>query len=234
MMAVGSVAYRELKSGTKKYHLYNYRCDTRRNDGECPYGKTISARKAEGAVWEVVRTAMLEPERFESAMKDVARARTKKPDVRRQKSILKLMDELSNKRDGLIDLAAERIISKAELSEKLKSIDAQIASLQAESAKLQDESSQAEDAKMVLRRLKSQAPKLLENLSPDQKRRLYLDLDLRVYFEPGKLTLSWIAEIPLGEIQLNLSGTSRAGLQNTLKIYLEVSLSGEVFSFRVA
>lgn len=218
MNAVGSVSYRDLKDGRKRYEQYNYRCDTRRRGGECPHAKTISARKAERAVWEAVRAAMLHPERLESSLREAARK--ERPAEKRRETAAKLLVDLRKKRDGYVELAAEGFLSCAQLQEKLTPLDARIREAEAQTKPLPERP----DPRIALRKMKVEAPEVLDSLSPEGRRRLYLDLDLRARFQPGMIEVEWFG-LPLGDVRLNSEGDSRDGRENAPKIYARISLS---------
>lgn len=134
-------------------------------------------------------------------------------DTRRLEAVLARLSELRKRREGLIDLALDGPLSKAELSERLISLDAQIGALDDESKTLKREVEELgdaeEDERMMLQRLEAGLPSDLDALTPSERREFYRRLGLTVVANQDKsLTLRWFVDIDLEVIRCKEKRTS--------------------------
>jgi hypothetical protein len=96
---------------------------------------------------------------------------------------------------GGIDLAADGLIPKDELREKLSGLDAQISALKGEYGELAREAGREDAARRnataTLQRLREISPEMLDLLDGAQRRRFYGDLNLEVMaHQDGSFTLT--------------------------------------------
>ena len=153
-----------------------------------------------------VRSAELSPERLREAL-EARRARKNTRKYRRRvEAIFAQLAELKKRRDGLIDLALDGPLSKAELSERLVPLDAKVKALEEEADALREEvhaeRGREEDERMMLWRLETGLPEDLDALKPLQRRELYRCLDLTVVANRDKsLTLKWFVDVDLEVIR---------------------------------
>lgn len=104
-----------------------------------------------------------------------------------------------------IDLAANGLMPKDELREKLRGLDAQISALKGEVGELRRDAGREHDertrATSTLQRLREIGPEMLDLLDASQRRRFYGDLNLEVMaHRDGSFTLTWLVGLDLGEI----------------------------------
>ena len=204
------------KDGTKvKYLRPYYRCATYRRLGRegCPMHRNLHAANTEEMVWKAVRSAVLSPVRLRKALK-ARRARSDtRRDGRRLEAILARLSELRGRREGLIDLALDGPLSKAELSERLVPLDAQIKGLEDEAKTLRREEEELRDAEedeqTMLRRLEASLPSDLDALTSPERREFYRRLGLTVLANRDKsLTLRWFVDVELEVIRCQEEGMS--------------------------
>jgi hypothetical protein len=153
-----------------------------------------------------IQAERLSPERLREAL-EARRARKNTRKYRRRvEAIFAQLAELKKRRDGLIDLALDDPLSKAELSERLVPLDAKVKVLEEEADALREEEhaerGREEDERMMLWRLETGLPEDLDALKPLQRRELYRCLDLTVVANRDKsLTLKWFVDVDLEVIR---------------------------------
>jgi DNA repair exonuclease SbcCD ATPase subunit len=134
-------------------------------------------------------------------------------DGRRLEAILARLSELRGRREGLIDLVLDGPLSKAELSERLVPLDAQIKGLEDEAKTLRREEEELRDAEedeqTMLRRLEASLPSDLDALTSPERREFYRRLGLTVLANRDKsLTLRWFVDVELEVIRCQEEGMS--------------------------
>lgn len=208
MMAVASSTYHTLTNGEKKrYPKYAYRCDARRRGQECESPvRSRGATKTEALVWTAVRDALLQPDKLLGTLERASKVRRRKPESRRLEGVLARLEELEKRRGGLVDLAADGYIPRSELRRRLPALDAEMKLLRVEMDELEGERKRTEgtyeNTRILLARMKAQAPDRLDALAEEGRRLLYRDLELTVLSNSdGTLTLTWLAGSSLGEIR---------------------------------
>lgn len=167
-----------------------YRCNTYRKRtreakaGGCDMRRNLGAEKIEERVWKAVKGVLLSPEKLDKALRGVAKGRGRKSDPEKLTKLSRLLSELKRRRDGYLELAADGVMNRGELSEKLSRVDSEIAALESEADALalqaDREKASREDARLVLSRLKVHAPEILDALDSEGRRMLYKALDLRI------------------------------------------------------
>lgn len=174
--------------------------------------RSLRVVNTEEAVWEAVKDAMLNPEKLYKSLEAATRGRSGKKDRSRTRAVLARLEELRKRRSGLKDLAADGLLPKAELAERLAPLDAEITALADEPDEARREENRrttAEDARILVRRLKTNAPKMLEGLDAAQRRGLYERLGLKVVANLDRsLTMTWMAGAELGELRCLKDRTS--------------------------
>ena len=156
---------------------------------------------------------MLDPRRFGEALKRFRRTQTAGEETRRLKAVLARLQELEKRRDGLIDLAADGIMGREELRERLAPLDAQIGALKEEADGLErqeDLSRQRErNEGLVLKRLEAMSGEGLDRIKGANRRRAYDQLDLEVLAHRDKsLIITWFMDQEIGRIWCQNDRTS--------------------------
>ena len=188
------------KSGTRRYGYY--RCAARHDHGEegCSNGRTVSSLALEAKVWAFVRGVMTEPEKL---AKDLDRMIALKRagnhgDPRKEAKLwVDELAKLERMRDGYHDQAAEGLLGFDKLREKLAALDERRANAESELEALRGHREELErlerDRDAVVSHYAALAPDVLESLGPEERRRLYGILGLKVFVEDGE---AW-AEMPI-------------------------------------
>lgn len=189
--ALKNTTYPSRKKPRPYYRCPRYRKKSRDPAvGGCDNTRNLSAVKIEERVWKAVRSILLSPEKLDRALRGVVKGK-RKSDPERLTKLSRSLSELERRRDGYLELAADGVIERGELSEKLSRVDAEIAALRNEADALaltaDREKAKNEDARLVLSRLKAHAPEVLDALDGAGRRAVYKALDLRVevFQEPG-------------------------------------------------
>ena len=160
-----------------------------------------------------MRGAILDSERLDRAIENARKPKRGTLDPKRLSRLSGALRELERRRSGYIDLAADKLMPKDELREKLSTLDAQISALKGEYAELAREA-QREDgerarASATLQMLREFSPEMLDLLDGAQRRQFHADLDLEVMArQAGSFTLTWLVGLDLGEIWWETEGTS--------------------------
>ena len=240
--------YTKKDGAVSRYVRFYYVCptNTRLGGKGCPMNRSLHAAHTEEAVWDAFREAMLDPDRVARGIEASKRGKGRGKRSR-SRAVLARLEELGKRRGGLIDLAADGLLPKAELADRLGPLDAEIAALSEESEATRREEARrvagVEDARLLLRRLKAGAPKMLGALGPAQRRNLYERLGLKVVANLDRsLTITWMAGHELGELRCLKGRTSRDSLRNTTqnassrtpKLAFVASVPGGLVSVSVA
>jgi site-specific DNA recombinase len=179
-----------------------YRCAARHDNGEesCSNGRMVSATLLEAKVWTFVRRVMTEPEEL---AKDLDRMIELKRAARRgdpRQGVKVWADELAKlerMKDGYHDQAAEGLLGFDKLREKLAALDQRRATAEGELEALRGHREELErlerDRDSVVSHYAALAPDVLASLGPEERRRLYGILGLKVFVEDGE---AW-AEMPI-------------------------------------
>ena len=188
------------KSGTRRYGYY--RCAARHDHGEksCSNGRTVSALVLEAKVWTFVRGVMTEPEELAKdldRMIELKRA-DRQGDPRKETKVwADEIAKLDRMRDGYHDQAAEGLLGLDKLREKLAALDQRRATAESELEALKGHGEELErlerDRDAVVSHYAALAPDALESLGPEERRRLYGILGLKVFVEDGE---AWV-EMPI-------------------------------------
>ena len=112
--------------GSTEPRYFYYRCGTQWDNGSCPHNKQHRAEDTEHLVWESVRGLLGDPERFRADLErmiEMERAATRGDPDREARTWHVKLAEADRKRSGYLDLAAEGIMDRDELMEKLSALE---------------------------------------------------------------------------------------------------------------
>jgi ParB-like chromosome segregation protein Spo0J len=117
---------------------------------------------------------------------------------------VKRLREIEKRRSGLLELAADGLISREEVRTRLAPLDEDLSRLRREADLLagqeEREKGALRDARTVLRALREAAPEVLDELDAAGRREFYRDVELKVMaHQDGSLTMSWLVDLNLGE-----------------------------------
>ena len=119
--------------------------------------------------------ATLDSRRLDRAIENARKPRRRALDPERLTKRSGALRELERRRAGYIDLAADGLMPKDELREKLSGLDAQISALRGERGELAREAQREEDerarASATLQMLREFSPEMLDLLAGAQRRR---------------------------------------------------------------
>jgi len=185
-MATHATFYRRKDGGKARYHYY--RCQNAVTHKElCLHRGSYRADRLEGRVWGLVSGFLKEPERLEAGLEEVIRREERSLDRNPQKQAEVWQDRMcgaDEKRRRYQEMAAEGLIDFGELRERLSELseekklaEREIESLRNKEERL-DEMRRNKDA--LLTNLVEMTPRLIDELSPAQKHRIYEMLGLRV------------------------------------------------------
>jgi hypothetical protein len=194
------------KSGDKGYVFY-YRCPRAYGyDGECSHRKNHRADRLELAVWGLVSGLLKKPERIreglEQLIEEESRGQGGDP-LREQKAWLEKLAEVDRGRARFQDMAADGLIDFDELREKLAALEETRQRVQRELGTLQDRRERLEnlerDKAALLEHYASMVPDEIDDLSSEERNRVYKMLGLRATVRPSGV--------------LEVSGTFGEGLE---------------------
>jgi site-specific DNA recombinase len=193
------------KSGDKGYVFY-YRCPRAYGyDGECSHRKNHRADNLEPAVWELVSGLLKEPERIREGLEQVIeeeRQGLHGNPVQEQAVWLQKLAEVDQRRANFQDMAAEGLITFDELRTKLAALEETKQLARRELDGLQDKRERLQelerDKTALLEHYAGMVPDGLDELSPEERHRVYKMLGLKVTVQPSGV--------------LEVSGTFEEGL----------------------
>jgi hypothetical protein len=105
---------------------FYYRCGTQWDGGECAHKKSHRAADTERQVWAFVRGLFGDPERLRADLErmiELERAAPQGDPDREARRWHKKLAKADRKRDGYLDLAADGIMGREELREKLSALE---------------------------------------------------------------------------------------------------------------
>ena len=187
-------------SGEKRY-VYYYRCPRAYGyDGECSHSKNHRADKLEPAVWDLVSGLLKVPERLREGLERMIGEERKgmRGDPERDANVwLEKLAEADRKRSGFQDMSAEGLITFDELREKLADLEEtrefvqhELAALEGRQARLRD---LERNADTLLEHYAGMVPEALDELTPEERHRIYKILRLMVTVCPeGILEVSGV------------------------------------------
>ena len=197
--------YSNSKSGGRNHY---YRCSRRRNHGKeaCANGRGLSVRGVESAVWDFVRSLLEDPERLRCGIERLLEreGRLLGADAvgEERRTWEQTLEQVERKRSRLQDMAAEGLITFAELGTKLEALEEG----RREAVRRLEELGRLEERFEALRQgtqnlvdsYTQLVPEVMEVLPSETRHRIYKILDLTVAARPdGELLASMVfAEDP--------------------------------------
>jgi hypothetical protein len=179
---------------------YYYRCAKRWRDGKdaCPNKKTLNACKAEPRVWETVSGLLKDPERLRRGLASLVEEERKglKVDPSREAKIwAEKFTEVDRKRSSFQEMAAEGLLTLDELRTKLLFLEESRGVAERELEILQRRWDRVvelqSDADTIMDYYVGMVPETLENLTPQERHRVYRMLRLEVLsFPDGSLRIA--------------------------------------------
>jgi hypothetical protein len=190
-MRAGDSATHSTKTNKGRLYAYNYyRCSTRNRYGNeaCTNSNRPRAEQLEGRVWEFVFGLLTDPEQLREDMErmvELERKNVRGNPEREAKVWLDKLAETDRKRGGFQDMAAEGLITFEELREKLAGLEKGRTVAEEELKALEAKRSHLEqleqDKETVLEAYAAMAPEGLEELTSEERQRLYKILRLAVF-----------------------------------------------------
>ena len=165
---------------------FYYRCGTQWDTGDCNHGKLHRAADTERRVWAFVRNLFGDPERLRTdleRMVEMEREASRGDPDREAKIWHAKLAEADRKRDGFLDLAADGIMGRDELKEKLLIIEEVRGTAKRELEVLWSRRERLEelerDKDALLDSYARMTPDALGSLIPEERHRVYGMLGLR-------------------------------------------------------
>src|SRR5215216_6082692 len=185
--------YYRTKSGKKGVICY-YRCrEANRRKETCPNNKSIRSDKAHPDVWELVSGLLSDPERLRKgldAMIEEQRGSLRGDPEGEARTWLERLAALDRRRGGSLDLAAEGIMDRDELRAKLAELQEDRETAEREIAAIEGRREQLEqmerDRDMVMEHYAGTVPEALDDLSSEERHKIYKMLRLEVLAYPDK------------------------------------------------
>ncbi len=183
------VAVTALK-GPKAYRrrMFYYTCATRRQRGKhaCSFSGSINAQKAETAVWSAVSALLTEPERLRRDLEAMIgqEKETRGDPESEAKAWAATLSEAERKRDKYQEMFAAEVMTLDELKAKLEALNKAREAAKRELAVLADNRERLEamerDRDLILESYAALVPEALDTLSPEERRKVYVILNLTV------------------------------------------------------
>jgi site-specific DNA recombinase len=174
----------------KDGHVYFYYACANRRDGRarlCANGKTLRTERAEPAVWGLVSELLCDPDRLRSgldAMIERERAGDRGDLDREAKAWADRLAEADRMRSGYQDLTAKGLMTVEELGTKLEELDGGRQTARRELEAVRERRERRErlesDRDALLESYAGALPEDLGRLGPEERRRVYAMLRLRV------------------------------------------------------
>ncbi len=190
------------KDATRRYY---YTCGKSNTDKTaCHHRKNHRAIDLEGEVWDHVSGLMKDPEQLRDDLErmiELKRQSLRGDPDREAKAWLEKLSEVNRKRTAFQDMAAEGLITFDELRVKLAALEETREIAERELAVLKSQSESIDqmerDKDAVLEHYVTLAPDALDSLIPEERRKLYNMLRLRVFAYPDEPPeVEWEWELP--------------------------------------
>ena len=193
----GRMAPHSFKKPSGQRYFY-YRCVRRWQERACEHGKNHGAQELEAQVWDLVSDALNDPEQLRADLdtmieqeRDVGRRGNPECEA---KAWLEKLADVDRKRSAYQDQQAEGLITIEELRAKLAALEETRKTAHAELEVLQNHAEHIAkleaDRDALLEYYENTAPKALDSLTPEERRRFYGMLRLEVILTPdGSLEL---------------------------------------------
>jgi site-specific DNA recombinase len=223
------------KDATRRYY---YTCGRSNTDkAACHHRKNHRAFDLESEVWDHVSDLMKDPEQLRDDLErmiELKRQSLRGDPDREATAWLEKLSEVNHKRAAFQDMAAEGLITFDELRAKLAALEETREIAECELAVLKGQRDSLEqmelDKDAVLEHYVTLAPEALDGLNPEERRRLYNMLRLRVFVYPDEPPeVEWEWEIP--DPTICKTGTmetrsSRSPLRKTGRTWTATSRAG--------
>ena len=173
--------------GARRLHFY-YQCATRRQRGKhaCSLSRAMNATKVEAAVWEAVSSLLTDPASLRQDLQlMIERRRQAHGDPQAEaKAWRAKLAEVERKREKYQEMFAEDAMTLEELKAKLEVLEETRETARMELSSLADRQEELEamerDLDLILESYATLAPEALEALSPEERRKVYVILNLTV------------------------------------------------------
>jgi site-specific DNA recombinase len=168
--------------------LFYYQCATRRQTGKhaCSFSRSVNAQKAETAVWGAVSSLLTDPASLRQDLQAMIEREHKTygdPDAEARAWAEKLV-ELERRRDRYQEMFAAEAMTLDELRAKLEAVEEARETAKRELAALAGRRERLEamerDRDLILESYAALAPEALDTLSPEERRKVYVILNLTV------------------------------------------------------
>jgi recombinase-like zinc beta ribbon protein len=183
---VATTARKGLKEARRL--LFYYQCATRRQTGKhaCSFSRSVNAHKAEAVVWEAVSSLLTDPASLRQDLQAMIEREHKTyghPDAEARAWAEKLV-ELERRRDRYQEMFAAEAMTLDELRAKLEVVEETRETAKRELAALAGRRERLEemerDRDLILESYAALAPEALDALSPEERRKVYVILNLTV------------------------------------------------------
>jgi hypothetical protein len=159
---------------------FYYRCGTQWDGGECAHKKSHRAADTERQVWAFVRGLFGDPERLRADLErmiELERAAPQGDPDREARRWHKKLAKADRKRDGYLDLAADGIMGREELREKLSALEEVRKTAKRELEAILSREVRLEalerDKDALLEYYAEMTPDALDSLTPEERHRVY-------------------------------------------------------------
>ena len=194
------------KGGGRKY--FYYRCPTRGRHGPhhaCVNGRHYRAEPLEDYVWGFVAGLLKDPDRLRAGLERMVEregASSRGNPDEEVRAWVERLGQIDRKRSGFQDVAAEGLITIDELRAKLAALEEGRKTATAEVERIRERAERARalesDKEALLRTYSAMVPAGLDALDPDERRRVYGMLRLKVEVAPdGAMHARGILSEPL-------------------------------------
>ena len=172
---------------------FYYRCSRRWENGSdaCPNGKGFNVKNVEPLVWRFVSTLLQDPFKVRAGLEaliEQERKGTRRDTDREAKAWLDRLAEADKMRRGFQEQAAKGLMTLDELGNRLKEIEEARETARTELAILEEGRQRLEelehDRDALMERYAGAVPEALENLTPEERHRVYKMLRLKVLAYP--------------------------------------------------
>ena len=178
----------------RRRRMFYYMCATRRQRGKhaCSFSKSMNAERAESAVWNAVSALLTDPSSLKSDLEAMIEQEkeTRGDPERKEKALAATLAEAERKREKYQEMYAADAMTLEELRSRLDALEETRESARGELAALARwrESLEAfeRDKELLLESYAARAPEALNSLEPEDRRRVYSVLGLRVDALPDK------------------------------------------------
>jgi len=209
---------------------FYYQCQTRRNHGTkaCPHSHNYNAAKLEKIIMRDVESLLEDPERVYKNLDEAIARETgniRNPSAE-SATWVKVIEDCARKRSGYLDLAADGVMGRDELAEKLRTLEA---TRSAAETKLEDAragESKLEELRATKRGiLSAYATGILYDgirwFSPQMRHDIYDALGLRIVVETdGTLTVDYHVDANVIRLTREVENYEREEMDSPARIYV--------------